>query len=468
MLQAFVRPHRLGDGHLEVEGAVAPGRVERVFVEVPRGATQLAFRVDLVDQGAAPAGVDGAGPEGGAAQATGSLSAWVFAPGGARVRDSAGDTGRLIGGRQLPSWTVPVPSPTPGIWEVDLYFSTLSPAASTGDPVRYRVTVTAQGIRWQPAALELEAPPAGGGRLWQVITLESFGRAVRGRVAGLGWEVASQGQGDPDPAAAVPPVEERARVTVQAGEPEPYRLDVVEGTTLLAVEVGPPPRSGWRPHLYLYRVDGGSAEPVGEGGGSAVTVVEPVPGRYYAVVELEPAGVAPPDEGAGGEGAGAGPMEIPLVVRRFSADGSLRVPAGSVDLAADEAIRLVASIDVPPGSREPRGHLVLLDERGGIAGSLPVHVRRGPPRLVVTAVVPPVGGGEPAAITLGVRDRTDGRWRDASLIVGGRLYTTAGGQVTVPWDGRRGTLTVRVLGAEEESVQHLRLPALLPAAGTPP
>ncbi|HEY8551846.1 MAG TPA: S8 family serine peptidase, partial [Thermaerobacter sp.] len=47
MLQAFVRPHRLGDGHLEVEGAVAPGRVERVFVEVPRGATQLAFRVDL-------------------------------------------------------------------------------------------------------------------------------------------------------------------------------------------------------------------------------------------------------------------------------------------------------------------------------------------------------------------------------------------------------------------------------------
>lgn len=466
VLQAFVRPHRLEGGHLEVEGAVAPGQVERVFVEVPPGITRLAFRVEGVGEGAASTAVDGPGPEG-VAQEAGSLSAWVFAPGGARVRDSAGDVGRLIGGRQLPAWTVSVPSPAPGVWEVDLSFSTLSPAAAAGDPMGFRVTVTAEGVRWHPAALELAAS-AGGGRLWQPVVVEALGRAVRGRVAGLGWATASPGPADPaDPAAAaaVPPVEERARVTVQAGEPEPHRLQVAEGTALLAVEVGPPPRSGWRPRLYLYRLDGGAAEPVGDGGGTAVTVVEPAPGRYYAVVELEAAGVAPPGEEAEGVGASAEPMAIPLVVRRFTADGSLRVPAGSMDLAAGEATRLVASVDVPPGSREPTGYLVLLDEGGGVAGSLPVHVRRGPPRLVVTAVSPPPGGGEGGGITLVVRDRTDGRWRDASLVVDGRLYTTAGGQVTVPWDGRAGTLTVRVLGGQEESVQHLDLPGRLPPPG---
>lgn len=463
-LQAFVRPYGLDTGYLRVQGSVGRGRVERVFVDVPPGTTQLVLSVERP----APAGAGDGGPSG--RVTAGSLSAWVFAPGGRLVRDSAGDAGRLIGGSDLPVWTVEVPSPAPGVWEIDLFFSSLAPAAFDQAEAPYRVTVTARGIRWQPAELELDAPGAAGGRIWQPVTLVPFGRAVRGRVAGIGWAAPGAASGDAATATAagaeVQP-EERVQVNVLAGEPQPYRLDVPEGTTLLAVEVGPPPRSGWRPHLYLYRVEGGAAEPVGDGGGgSAVTVVGPAPGRYYAVVELERVGVPPAWEGGQVDGTDPGPVAIPLLVRRFQGDGAIRVPAGAVDLAAGQAARVVASVDVPAGTGEPRGYLVLLEDEGRVAALLPVRVRRGPPRLVVTAVVPPVGPGERAQITLQVRDRTDGMWRDASLIAGGRLYTTAGGQVTVPWDGRTGTLTVRVLGAAEESVQQVPLPAPLPGSAS--
>lgn len=484
-LQTFVRPHALDGGNLQVRGSVGRGQVQRMFVDVPPGVTRLVFRVDRQDTKGADEG--------------GSLSAWVFAPGGRLVRDSARDTGQLIGGPEAPDWTVEVPSPEPGVWEVDLFFSPLSPVAFDRAASTFRVTVTAQGVAWQPRELDVEAPGTQGGRLWEGVTLVPYGRAVRGRVAGMGWDAglavtvraaraegSTSGPGTGDdgspagapggaPAAAGPGgpagppnpgggsgtdpmTEERAEVTVLAGEPQPYRFDVPAGTALLEVKAGPAPRAGWRPHLYLYRVEGGAAQPVGDGEGDPVAVVaDPVPGRYYAVIELEPAGVESPswDDDLGND---PGPQAIPLVVRQFRSGGGIRVAAGSVELAAGQPARIMAVLDVPPGTGEQRGYLVLLDEAGAVSAPLPVRIRRGPPRLVVTAVIPPVAQGEAARITLQVRDRTDGLLRDASLIVGGRFHTTAGGQVTLPWDGRSETLVVRVLGAGEESVQSIRLP----------
>lgn len=484
-LQTFVRPYLLDGDGLEVTGQVGRGQIERVFVEVPPGVTRLVVRVDRPGDGA-----EGAAAE----QEGGSLNAWVYAPGGRLVRDSARDTGRLIGGPELPDWTVEIPSPEPGVWEVDLFFSTLSPVAFDRRASSFRVTVTAQGVAWEPRELEVRAPGAQGGRLWAGVTLVPYGRAVRGRVAGMGWDVpvettARPVEGNrPEAARQLPPgpssateqtvggapgpaagetasaaqpaamAEERAQVMVLAGEPQPYGFDVPTGTALLEVQAGPVPRAGWRPRLYLYRVEGGAAEPVGDGRGEPVAVVaDPPPGRYYAVVELEPTGAGAPswDEPLDRD---AGPLAIPLVLRRFRDGGGIRVSAGSVELAAGQPARIMALLDVPPGTGEPQGYLVLLDEAGAVGAPLPVRVRRGPPRLVVTALVPPLSPGVPARITLQVRDRTDGRLRDASLIVQGRLYTTAGGQVTLAWDGRSSGLVVRVLGAGEESVQVVPLP----------
>ena len=565
-LQTFVRPHDLAGGNLQVQGTVPRGQVRRVFVDVPPGVTRLVFRIDR--------------PAAGGTVEGGSLAAWVYGPGGRLVRDSARDAGQLIGGPELPDWTVEIPSPEAGVWEVDLFFSPLSPAAFDRTASPFRMTATAQGVAWQPRELEVTAPGPQGARLWEGVTLVPFGRAVRGRVAGMGWDVglavepgtrggadtaegtpggapgmagaaappgqagpgaavapggpgagegaegagnagstgagraggsggnggrndgagpaapaahgepagaadgrARAGQGEPTGTAngrarAVAPAtgsegtapgdrgtappdpmaEERAQVVVVAGEPQPYRFDVAAGTALLQVQAGPAPRAGWRVHLYLYRVEEGAAQPVGDGRGDPVAVVaDPVPGRYYAVVELEPAGAEPPAWREGPEPDG-GALAVPLVVRRFHSGGGIRVAAGSVDLAAGQPARIMAVFDVPPGTGEQRGYLVLLDDAGAIGAPLPVRVRRGPPRLVVTAVVPPVAPGQPARVTLQVRDRSDGMLRDASLIVDGRLYTTAGGRVTLPWDGRHRALDVRVLGAGEESRQRVVLP----------
>ncbi|HEY8394230.1 MAG TPA: S8 family serine peptidase [Thermaerobacter sp.] len=429
-LQAFVRPHVIGDsGVLEVRQRVRRGLVQRVFVQVPRYVTDLSLSVSI------PREADTAG---------GALSAFVFAPGGRLVRRSTDDTGSLIGAPESPVWTVQIPGPEPGIWEIDVFFHPVTAAALEREELDFRVTAVARGVRWQPEELSLDVAGSGSRRVVQTATLTAMGRALEGRVAGFGF--------DDGGSAGAGVEEERARVEVPVGEPQPYRFDVDEGTALLEVRAGPSPRAGLRASLFLYRLEQGAAVEVGEAqGAGVVTVAAPASGRYYAVVEVEPATPGPGLEG--------GTVAIPLTVRRYTDQGQIRVLAGHVRLAAGQRSRIVAALDVPPAAGTHRGYLVIVDKEGGVLSPLPVTIRRGEPPVTVSAVAPVVGPLGAAAITVRVRDRASGGPREATLLVDGRVYTTVGGEVTLPWDGREGELSVRVLTSEGESVHTLPLPA---------
>ncbi|PZN12538.1 MAG: hypothetical protein DIU69_03215 [Bacillota bacterium] len=434
-LQVFVRPHPIGDdGVVEVRQRVRRGFVQRVFVQVPPYVTHLSLSVSVPGE---------------ATVAGGALSAYVYAPGGRLVRRSGDDTGRLIGEPEAPAWTVQVPAPAPGIWEIDVFFHPATAAALEREELDFQVTAVARGVRWEPEEVVLDVPGSGGRRLLQAATLTALGRSLEGRVAGFGFvgEAAPGG-----------PAEERARVEVSPGEPQPYRFDVEEGTALLEVRAGPSPRAGLRPALYLYRVEQGAAVEVGEPQGEGVvTVAAPAPGRYYAVVEVEPSVPT--------AGLGSGTVTIPLAVRRYADHGQVRILADHVRLAAGQRSRIVATLDVPSAPGAHRGYLVVLDEEGGVLSPLPVTIRRGDPPVTVTAVPTAAGPLAAAGITARVRDGAGGGPREATLLVGGRAYTTFRGEVTLPWDGRSGELRVRVLTREGETVHSLPLPGRGPGPG---
>ncbi|MEH1015382.1 S8 family serine peptidase [Micromonospora sp. CPCC 206060] len=235
-------------------------------------------------------------------------------------------------------------NPVAGVWEIEVESRRTSPALNNP----FQLTARVQGVRVEPAVIELPSVVAGqpAGANWSLTN--TFGPVS---VTGQGGPLSSVQSGRP---------------TITEGTSHEYTVEVPEGTTRFTARIGNPANAGADLDLYVFRgntlvgqaADGDSEE--------AVTLNSPVAGSYRIVVE----GYAV--DGAGGSTA--------YDYRdSFSAAslGTLSAPATPLTLANGGSAALTGTVtaqSAPAAGRQLYGELAIVTSEGAVVGRGAVSV----------------------------------------------------------------------------------------------
>lgn len=229
-------------------------------------------------------------------------------------------------------------NPMPGVWEIEVESRRTSP--SLNNP--FQLTARIQGVRVEPAVLELPSVEAGEATAVTWSLTNTFG------------PVAISGQGGPLSSVHA------ERPTIAEGASTEYVVEVPEGAASFSARIGNPANASSDLDLYVFRgttevgrsADGDSEE--------AVNLVNPAAGTYRVVIE-----------GYAVDGAGGSTAYDYRDSFSAAALGTLSTPTTAITLAHGASGALTGTVtaqSAPAAGRALFGELSVVTSEGAVVG----------------------------------------------------------------------------------------------------
>ncbi|MEV0156201.1 S8 family serine peptidase [Micromonospora sp. NPDC050686] len=229
-------------------------------------------------------------------------------------------------------------NPIPGVWEIEVEARRTSP--SLDNP--YQLQARVQGVKVEPAVVELPAVTAGKPTQVSWSLTNTFGPVS---VSGVGGPLSSV---------------RAERPTITEGTTQEFTVDVPAGVSSFTARIGNPANPSTDLDLYVflgatrvgYQADGDSEE--------AVTLLNPAPGSYRVVVD-----------GYAVDGAGGSTAYDYRDSFASAALGSVSAPATTLPLPNGATATLtgtVTALATPAAGRELYGDLAVTTTEGAVVG----------------------------------------------------------------------------------------------------
>lgn len=396
LLQTVVVPYDLPPqaGTLSLDGNAAPGTWRRFFFRVSPGTAVLSLQLAV--------------PPDSAGRPQGRVRMHVYRPDGRELLISDYVGGNPGGGSREVLRTIE--SPESGVWEVDVYSSASLSQYGIGQS-RFRLSVQAGGVRFDPEGWEISLPEDATGTVTRSVMVKTSGASVVGMVSALGL-------------AGEPAGFTGKSTSLAVGEPAYEEINVPSGAAILQVRAANPSHETAKLELYLFRFDEASDQlvEVGRAGGvqsnAVVTLASPPPGRYIAWVEgYNFAGVR---------------LRFELTSNVYRDAGMITTDDSMAEHLPGESWPVKVTVKVPPRPGTYHGYLVFRNAEGEILVSQPFLVRKGEPELHLELDSEGLVEGREANLVLRT---TQGEGRvpvDLDIEIDGRLYRTQEGLLQIP------------------------------------